>query len=285
MTSEPTAEEVTARGMKAMAMRVGMGGALAGMVGGALMIGLMMIVMGGEGSGYATPLNLGIPAFAKTIAPPLSMLPTMMLAMGIHLPAGMMEQLKPALESGQIPPAMMHQLGVMLAAMHMPAARMQDVGALMAGHASNSQLTDLLAELPATARHQVMDAMPVTASNIVLGTITHFALSIFLGAMFAMLIIGVGIERMGIAALRTAGGIMLASIAGAGLAYVVSRWLILPAIDPMMRLVPEGWFFISHLLFGLVVGVGVTLIASHEGLLQTGRESLRTARAAASRAD
>lgn len=33
--------------------------------------------------------------------------------------------------------------------------------------------------------------------------------------------------------------------------------MILPAIDPMMKLVPETAFFIGHLLFGLVVGVAL----------------------------
>lgn len=40
--------------MMAMAKRVMTGGAVAGVVGGAAMIGLMIIVMGAMGSGYAT---------------------------------------------------------------------------------------------------------------------------------------------------------------------------------------------------------------------------------------
>ncbi|MGH2862723.1 MAG: hypothetical protein ACRDLT_14645 [Solirubrobacteraceae bacterium] len=54
---------------------------------------------------------------------------------------------------------------------------------------------------------------------------------------------------------------------GSAIVYVINRWAVLPAIDPMMRLVPEAWFFVSHLLFGLVVGAGITMIASREGLL------------------
>lgn len=255
--------------MMAMVRRVIMGGALAGLVGGALMIALMVIVMGAEGSGYATPLNLGIPAFAKTITPPLTMLPTMMGAMGIHLPPEVMAQLKPALASGHIPPAMMNQLGEMLMGMHMPASKVHQIGDLMAGHASNSTMADLLSEMSPAARHEVMHAMPVTGGNMVLGAITHFVLAILLGIAFAMMIIGIGIERLKIAALRTPAGIIGTSVLGGAVVYAVNRWIILPAIDPMMRLVPEGWFFIAHLLFGLVVGIGITMIASRERLLHT----------------
>lgn len=268
MTDRATgAAEAGFHNMMAMVRRVGMAGALAGLVAGALMIGLMIVVMGAQGSGYATPLNLGIPAFAKTITPPLSTLPTMMVAMGIHLPV--MAQLKPALMSGHIPPAMMHQLGATLMSMHMPAGKVAQIGALMSGHASNSTVTDLLSAMTPAARHEVMAAMPVTGGNVVIGLVTHFVLAIVLGVMFAMLIIGVGIGRLSLAPLRTPAGIILMSMIGGAIVYVVNRWLILPAIDPMMRLVPESWFFIAHLLYGLILGLGITIIASREGMLGT----------------
>ncbi|MBS1885688.1 MAG: hypothetical protein JSU06_00705 [Actinobacteria bacterium] len=251
-----------------MAGRVGVGGAIAGLLGGAVMIALMVVVMGAEGSGYATPLNLGIPAFAKTITPPLSMLPTMMGAMGIHLPPETMAQLKPALASGHIPPAMMSQMGEMLMGMHMSPDKVHQISDLMAGHASNSTMADLLSEMSPAGRHEVMDAMPVTGGNMLLGAITHFVLALLLGVLFAMMIIGVGIERLSIAALRTPAGIIATSVLGGAVVYAVNRWIILPAIDPMMRLVPEGWFFVAHLLFGLVVGIGIAMIASREGLLK-----------------
>lgn len=255
--------------MAAMAMRVGGAGMAAGIVAGAVMIGLMIIVMGAQGSGYATPLNLGIPAFAKTVAPPVAMLPKLMGMMGITLPAAVMAKVAPAFASGHLSPAMMHKLATMLAAMHVPAAKLTVMGALMSGHATNSMVTNLLASLGPAARHAVMAAMPVTAGNVVLGAVTHFVLSAALGMAFAMLIIGVGVGQLNLTALRTPAGIIAATIIGGALVYVVNRWLILPAIDPMMRLVPEGWFFVSHLLFGLVVGLGVTLVASREGVLGT----------------
>ncbi|MBS1679665.1 MAG: hypothetical protein JST08_20025 [Actinobacteria bacterium] len=271
-----TATEIQTGGdpdLMTMARRVGIGGALAGLVGGAVMIGLMIIVMGAEGSGYATPLNLGIPAFAKTITPPLQMLPTMMAAMGIHLPPETMAQLKPALASGHLSPPMMNHLGEMLMGMHMPPEKVHQIGDLMAGHASNSTMADLLSEMPASARHEVMHAMPVTGGNVVLGAVTHFVLAVLLGVAFAMAIIGIGIERLSISVLRTPVGIIPTSVVGGAIVYVVNRWLILPAIDPMMRLVPEGWFFVAHLLFGLVVGIGITMIAAREHLLEGGSKS------------
>lgn len=231
------------------------------------MIGLMIVVMGSSGSGYASPLNLGIPAFVNTITPPPRMLPTLMGLMGIHLPPAAMSQLGPAISSGHISPAMAHQLGGMLLAMHVPEAKVQMMGALMSGHASNTTMANLLAGMSPSARAAVMSAMPVSGGHVTIGLVTHFALSAILGLTFAMLIIGMGIRMLSIPALRTPAGIIAVSIAGGALAYVVNRWVILPAIDPMMRLVPETAFFIAHLLFGLVVGAGIALITRREGVL------------------
>ena len=258
-----------AGGMAAMAKRVGTAGVAAGIVGGAVMIVLMIVVMGAQGSGYATPLNLGIPAFAKTIAPPIAMLPKLMGMMGIHLPASAMAKIGPAFASGHISAATMTMLQKMLMSMHIPAAKLAMMSALMTGHATNSMVTNLLAGLSPAARSAVMAAMPVTAGNVVLGAVTHFVLASVLGMMFAMLIIGVGVGQLNLGALRTPAGIIAATTLAAVIVYVVNRWVILPAIDPMMRFVPEGWFLVSHILFGLVVGVGVTMIASHEGVLAT----------------
>jgi len=255
-------------GMMGMVKRVGMGGVMAGLVGGAAMIGLMIVVMGGSGSGYATPLSLGIPAFVKTITPPPSMFPSLMAMMGIHLPASAMAKLGPAITSGHLSPVMMHQLGTMLTAMHVAPVKIQMIGALMSGHASNSQMADLLAGLSPSARSAVMHAMPVSAGHVAIGTITHFALAAILGMMLAMLIIGVGIGRLSITALRTPVGIIAASVMGAAMVYAFNRWVLLPAIDPMMKLVPQTAFFIGHLLFGLIVGIGIVLIAREEGVLR-----------------
>ena len=139
-------------------------------------------------------------------------------------------------------------------------------------------MANLLSSLSPSARSAVMSAMPVSAGNVAIGAITHFVLAALLGMAFAMLIIGIGIGRLGLAPLRTTAGIVAASMIGGAVVYVVNRWAVLPAIDPMMRLVPEGWFFISHLLFGAVVGLGIALIARREGVLTaSSRASLATA--------
>ncbi|HVC32796.1 MAG TPA: hypothetical protein VNL16_04730 [Chloroflexota bacterium] len=255
--------------MMAMARRVGVGGMIAGLVGGVAMIGLMIIVMGAQGSGYASPLNLGIPAFVKTITPPMSMFPTLMGMMGIHLSAAAMAQVGPAFASGHLTPAVMTKLSTMLMAMHVPAAKLHVISALMGGHATNSMMANMLSGMSPSARSAVMSAMPVTAGHVVIGAITHFVLAMILGMVFAMMIIGVGIGRLDLAPLRTPAGIVAASVLGAAVVYVVNRWIILPAIDPMMRLVPEGWFLISHLLFGAVVGLGIVMVASREGVLES----------------
>ncbi len=257
--------------MMAMVKRVGLGGVIAGLIGGAAMIGLMILVMGGSGSGYASPLNLGIPAFVNTITPPPRMLTTLMGLMGIHLPPAVMSQLGPAIASGHISPAMAHQLGGMLLAMHVPEAKVQMMGAMMSGHASNTTMANLLGSMSPSARAAVMSAMPVSGGHVTIGAITHFALSAILGLTFALLIIGVGIRTLSIPVLRTPVGIIAASIVGGALVYVINRWVILPAIDPMMRLVPETAFFVAHLLFGLIVGAGIALVARREGVLSDHR--------------
>ncbi len=168
-------ERANSPDMMGLAKRVGVGGVIVGLLGGAAMIGLMILVMGTSGSGYASPLNLGIPAFVKTITPPASMLPNLIGLMGIHLPAAAMAQLGPAISSGHIPPAMAHQLGAMLLGMHVPPATVHTIGVLMSGHASNSTMANLLSGMSPSARSAVMSAMPVSTGHVAIGAITHFA--------------------------------------------------------------------------------------------------------------
>jgi hypothetical protein len=69
-----------------MARRLAGAGVLAGLLGGLVMIAVMILVMGAAGMGYATPLNVGIASLVFTIAPPVSMLPTLMPLMGTACP-------------------------------------------------------------------------------------------------------------------------------------------------------------------------------------------------------
>lgn len=239
--------------MRLVARRL-LGPALAGgLVGGLALIVVMILVMGAAGMGYASPLNLGIPAFVHTITPPLSMLPVLMTLMGIHLPPAAMAQLAPALHSGHVSPMMASKLGAMLTGMHVPAAKVQMMGLLMTGHATNSTVASLMSGMTPTARNAVMSAMPVSAGRVVVGVILHFAYAGFLGVAFAALIGAAA--WLAVPGLRTSAGIITSGVIGGAIVYVVMRWGLLPPTNPMMALVPQIAFFLAHLLFGLIVGV------------------------------
>jgi len=250
---------VVARSLAAPAVAVGL-------LGGLLMIVVMILVMGSSGMGYASPLNLGMPAFVFTITPPASMMPSLLTAMGITLPASVMAQVGPALQSGHVSPAMAHQLGAMLLSMHVPAQRVQMIGLLMTGHATNSTVASLMSSMTPAARHAVMSAMPVSASHVVVGTVLHFAFAAFLGLLF-FAIIGAA-AWFALPGLRSPVGIIAAAVAGGALVYIVNRWGLLPPTNPMMSLVPQVAFFLAHLLFGLVVGVGLALGLRRPGVAE-----------------
>ncbi len=225
---------------------------MAGLLGGLVLIVMMTIVMGASGMGYASPLNLGMPAFVYTITPPIQMLPNLMAAMGITLPAAAMAQLGPAIQSGHLSAPMVHQLGTMLVGMHVPMAKVQMMSPLMTGHATNAQVATLLGQMPPSARASVMAAMPVSTSHIVVGSILHFAFSAFLGVAFFAII--AGIAWFGPSMLRSKMAFMAIGVMGGAVVYVVNRFIFLPPTNPMMGLVPQIAFFLAHLLFGLVVG-------------------------------
>ena len=224
----------------------------AGLAGGVVLAMIMMVVMAVAGQGFWSPVNLGIPAFVYTIAPPLTMLPSLLGAMGISLPASAMGPMSTAIASGHISSAMAQHFGSLLMGMHVPAAKVQLMGQLMTGHATNSTVSQLLAGMPASARDAVMAAMPVSPGRVVVGLILHMMMSLLLGVAFAAVILGA--RRAGLAALRTRAGIMGASMIGGALVYVLMRWVLLPPTNSMMAFVPQWWFLIAHLMFGLVVG-------------------------------
>ncbi|MGH8995449.1 MAG: hypothetical protein ACRDYB_05375 [Acidimicrobiales bacterium] len=241
----------------ALARRLVVPGIGAGLLGGLLYIVVMILVMGTSGMGYASPLNLGMPAFVFVITPPLAMFPMLMTMMGITLPAPVMGQLAGAIHSGHIPAAMVSKLGPMLMSMHVPAAKVHMIGALMTGHATNSTVATLMSQLPPHARNAVMAAMPVSAGHVVVGVVLHFAFSAFLGVLFFAIIAG---AAWFLPALRNPMALMAAGVIGGAIVYVINRWALLPPTNPMMALVPQIAFFLSHLLFGLVVGTGLAMV-------------------------
>jgi hypothetical protein len=228
----------------------------AGLFGGALLAMMMMIVMGAAGMGFWSPLNLGIPAFSYTITPSLSMLPSLVTAMGINLPSSAMAQLAMAIKGGHISMVMANQLGAMLTSMHVPAAKVHMMGLLMTGHATNSTVASLMNSMSPSARHAIMSAMPLSASRIIVGMMMHFAFSALLGVAFFAVIINA--RRMNAPGLHSTAGIVAASMIGGAIVYAVNVWILLPATNPMMAFVPHLAFFLAHLVFGL--GVGLILV-------------------------
>ncbi len=241
----------------AMARRLAGPALLAGLLGGLAMIVVMILVMGAAGMGYATPLNLGMAAFVVTVTPPVSMLPTLMALMGIHLPASAAGPLMAAVHNGHISPAMMQKLGAMLMGMHVPAATVSQMGLLMSGQATNSTMAGLMTGMSPSARAAVMSAMPVSAGQVAVGTIVHFAFAAFLGVAFAA-VIGAA-ARARVPGMRSSGGIVTAGVIGGAIVYVIMRWGLLPPVNPLMAFVPQLAFFLAHLLFGLAVGIVLAL--------------------------
>jgi hypothetical protein len=249
----------------AMARRLFGPALLAGLLGGLAMIVVMILVMGAAGMGYATPLNIGMAAFVFTITPPISMLPNLMGLMGIHLPPAAAGPLMAAVHSGHISPAMMHKLGTMLMGMHVPAATVSQMGLLMSGKASNSTVASLMSAMSPPARAAVMSAMPVSAGQVVVGTILHFAFAAFLGIAFAAVIGAAAWAR--VPGMRTPAGIITADVIGGAIVYVINRWGLLPPVNPLMAFVPQLAFFLAHLLFGLIVGVVLAIVFRRPGVL------------------
>jgi hypothetical protein len=241
----------------AMARRLFGPAVLAGLLGGLAMIMVMILVMGTAGMGYATPLNIGMAAFVFTITPPISMLPRLMGLMGIHPPASAAGMLMGAVRSGHISPMMMHQLSAMLMGMHVPMTTINQMGLLMSGHASNSTTASLMSMMSPSARAMVMSAMPVSAGQVAVGTILHFAFAAFLGVAFVA-VIGAA-AWAGVPGMRSAAGIISAGVIGGAIVYVIVRWALLPPVNPLMAFVPQIAFFLAHLLFGLVVGIVLAL--------------------------
>lgn len=248
-----------------MARQLAGAGVLAGLLGGLAMIVVMILVMGAAGMGYATPLNVGMASFVFTIAPPVSMLPTLMPLMGIHLPASVAPQVMAAAASGHVSPALMSRLQPMLTGMHLPAGTVTQIGALMSGHATNTQVAGLMSTLTPAARATVMNAMPVSAGHVLVGAVLHFAYSGFLGVLFAMVIAAAMMMRIPL--MRTSGGVIAAGVIGGALVYVVMRWGLLPSVNPLMAFVPQTAFFLAHLLFGLVAGAVLAVAFRRCGMI------------------
>ncbi|MGH3494720.1 MAG: hypothetical protein ACRDQ1_16005 [Sciscionella sp.] len=129
---------------------------------------------------------------------------------------------------------------------------------LMSGHATNSNVADLMGQMSQPARNMVMRSMPVAADRVVVGSVLHFASAAFLGLLF-FAIIGAAVWYR-LPGLRTPAGMMAAGVIGGAIVYVINRWALLPPTNPMMALTPQLAFFLTHLLYGLIVGAALAMM-------------------------
>jgi hypothetical protein len=178
----------------------------------------------------------------------------------------MMPQVVAMLHSPHLNPAMMQQLGTMLASLHVPPSTVKTMGLLLTGHATNGTVVTLMSHMSPAAQDTVMRSMPVVASHLVVGTILHFALAAFVGLVFAGILTGAA--WLALPLTRSSAGLIGGSVIGSALLYVLMRWILLPPTNPMMGLVPQGWFLLAHLLFGLAVGIVVAWTFRRSGVLQ-----------------
>lgn len=255
--SRGSARSSGAGSVSVVARKLAAPGALWGLMGGMVLALTMMIVMGAAHMGFASAINIGMPAFVFTIAPPLQMLPSLMAGMGLSLPSSAMSQLTMAIHSGHISSAMAAKLGAMLVSMHVPMAKVQMMGSIMTGHATNTTVSALMSQMSPSARATVMSTMPLNAGHMAVGLILHFAFSMFLGLAF-FAVIGT-FAWLTPRTLHTRMMFMASGMIGGAIVYLVMRFGLLPSTNPLMGFVPQIAFFIAHLLFGLVVGMGFAL--------------------------
>jgi len=83
---------------------------------------------------------------------------------------------------------------------------------------------------------------------VVVGLMGHMMNSAIFALLFALLI-----SRP----LRASTGLMAGGMIYAAAIFFVMWFVVLPVIDPAMKLVNGAGFFVSHLMFGLVLGAGI----------------------------
>ncbi len=88
---------------------------------------------------------------------------------------------------------------------------------------------------------------------VVVGLMGHMMNSVILGIIFAVVISRITSNVVGLAVV---GMVYAAAI------FFVMWYLILPLIDPAMLLVNGVGFFVSHLMYGLILGVGIASVRS-----------------------
>jgi hypothetical protein len=96
------------------------------------------------------------------------------------------------------------------------------------------------------------------------GLVLHVVFSAFLGvAMFAVI---TTLAWFGPTVSRTRSAFLTVGVVGGAVIYAIMRFGLLPSTNRMMRFVPQTAFFLSHLLFGLIVGAGFAVAFQRRGL-------------------
>lgn len=86
---------------------------------------------------------------------------------------------------------------------------------------------------------------------VVVGLMGHMMNSVILGLVFALVISRIASGVVGLA---------LTAMAYAAAIFAVMWFLLLPLIDPAMLLLNGAGFFLSHLMYGLLLGLGIWLV-------------------------
>lgn len=86
---------------------------------------------------------------------------------------------------------------------------------------------------------------------VVVGLMGHMMNSVILGLLFALVISRIA---------RGVAGLALTGMAYAALIFAAMWFLLLPLIDPAMLLLNGAGFFLSHLVYGLLLGLGIWLV-------------------------
>lgn len=192
-----------------------------GLLGGLFLAVLMVLYAGSAGLGYATPFNVSVAAWFYPIRPPMAMLPTLAKVMG--------------------PMAKGHP------------ALLKDMMALKTGHATNATVATLMSHMPSAVKEKVLSAMPVSAGHVVVGVVLHFAFALGVGLVFAAILTVLASLRIPFVSHPV--GLVVSSVIGGGLLFLIMYYGILPTLNPIQANAPTAAFLGAHLAYGLGVGV------------------------------
>jgi len=86
---------------------------------------------------------------------------------------------------------------------------------------------------------------------VIVGLGGHMMNSVILGVIFAAVVWKLVHNPIVLA---------MAGMLWGAIVYVFMWWAVIPTIDPAMKLLNAPWFFVSHLVFGMVLGLGVAVV-------------------------